>query len=170
MRPLPQHTLQLNTCDIFQVGQPGVKVPAVDQRKREPDPRFPTYDVNVQHWDAGHRREEQLKYQLLTITSFLLWIWPLGFYLWCPKVKPNDSGRIKCCKQSRTAFFLIHWKCWKALAGGAVNHNAVKKKWKNGGWAGTVLVHCACPRTASWSWRVQPTILTESVTACEWTK
>lgn len=24
-------------------------------------------------------------------------------------------------------FFLIHWKCWKALVGGAVNHNSQKK-------------------------------------------
>lgn len=31
-----------------EVGQPEVKIPAVDQMKRELDPRFPTYDVNVQ--------------------------------------------------------------------------------------------------------------------------
>lgn len=28
---------------------------------------------------------------------------------------------------AQNCFFLIHWKCWKALDGGAVNHNTVKK-------------------------------------------
>lgn len=60
MRPLPQHTLQLSICVLFSVGQPGVKIPAVDPTKRESDPKFPMDDVNVQHCDLGYRREKQL--------------------------------------------------------------------------------------------------------------
>lgn len=49
------------------------------------------------------------------ITSFLLWIWPLRFFLQGPIVKLNDSRWIKCCKWSRTAFFFIEnvEKTWR---------------------------------------------------------
>lgn len=41
------------------MGQPRVKILAVDQTKRESYPKFPTYNANVQSWDSGRRREEQ---------------------------------------------------------------------------------------------------------------
>lgn len=145
MRPLSQHTLQLSTCGIFWVLQPGVKIPAVDQTKRESDPRFPTYDVNVQPglgsraWEGGTALIPASLDYLIPLVNLAL-----GLFLRSPKVKPNDSRWIKCCKQSRTAFFLIQWKCWKALSGGAVSYNS-QKGWKDGCWVGNILIHCAAP-------------------------
>lgn len=164
MRLLPQHSLQLSTCGIFWVGQPEVKIPAGDQTKKELGPRSPTYDVNVQPWLGSRAWEEGTA----LIPASLDYLIPLvnlapGLFLRSLKVEPNDSRWIKCCKQSRTAFFfLTQWKCWKALSGGAVSYNS-QKGGKNGCWAGNILIHCVCSWRASWSWCVQPTILTESV-------
>lgn len=106
MRLLPQHSLQLSTCGIFWVGQPEVKIPAGDQTKRELGPRSPTYDVNVQPWLGSRAWEEGTA----LIPASLDYLIPLvnlapGLFLRSLKVEPNDSRWIKCCKQSRTAFF-----------------------------------------------------------------
>lgn len=83
-----------------------VKIPAVDQQtNRELDPRFPAYDVNVQHWQLGQRRDEQLSYQLLKITSFLLWIWPFGFSFYkVPKWNQMIQGELDVASSPEMLF------------------------------------------------------------------
>lgn len=170
MRPLPQHTLQLSTCGIFWVLQPGVKIPAVDQTKRESDPRFPTYDVNVQPglgsraWEGGTALIPASLDYLIPLVNLAL-----GLFLRSPKVKPNDSRWIKCCKQSRTAFFFDSVKVLKSLVWGSSQLQQSKRmeEWLLSRKHPHSL---CCSWRASWSWWVQPTIVTESVMACEWAK
>lgn len=120
MRLLPQHSLQLSTCGIFWVGQPEVKIPAGDQTKRELGPRSPTYDVNVQPWLGSRAWEEGTA----LIPASLDYLIPLvnlapGLFLRSLKVEPNDSRWIKCCKQSRTAFFFDSVKMLKSPVWGS---------------------------------------------------
>lgn len=61
------------------------------------------YDVNVQHWELGQRRDEQL----LKITSFLLWTWPFGFSFYkVPKWNQMIQGELDVASSPE---MLVFW-------------------------------------------------------------
>lgn len=74
------------------MGQPEVKIPAVDQTKKELDTRFPTHDVNVQP-GLGSRAWEEGTALIPASLDYLIPLvnLALGLFLQSPKVKPNDS-------------------------------------------------------------------------------
>lgn len=74
------------------MGQPEVKIPAVDQTKMELDPRFPIYDVDVQP-GLGSRAQEKGTALIPVSLNYLIPLVNLvpGLFLQSLKVEPNDS-------------------------------------------------------------------------------